>query len=218
MDNTSGSGGAISDMCCDTIIERCIFAGNAAQGQDGGGEGGAFVSGAGCDCSATLDCSNSLFWKNTSMGDGGAVCADSCITATITNCTAYGNEAGSSGSVFWARYGVQTTLTNNNFWGNAASSVHVPAEDNTVELTHNNLETQQPGAGNISADPLFVLPDDPDFANVDLRLGDGSTCIDAGDNAAIASGTDLDGNPRIVDGDGSGTDEVDMGAYEAQGD
>ncbi len=37
-----------------------------------------------------------------------------------------------------------------------------------------------------------------------------------GDNAAISLTTDLDGLPRIVDGDWDGTATVDMGAYEYQ--
>ncbi len=45
----------------------------------------------------------------------------------------------------------------------------------------------------------------------------GSPCIDAGDNTATQALVDLDGNPRIVDGDGDGTPVVDMGAYEFQG-
>ena len=58
-----------------------------------------------------------------------------------------------------------------------------------------------------------------------LRLLPGSPCIDAGDNSAVPAGEpkDLDGNPRVVDGDGdvkpwTGVAEtVDMGAYEYAG-
>ena len=48
----------------------------------------------------------------------------------------------------------------------------------------------------------------------DLHLGSGSPAIDTGTNSAISLPTDLDGNPRIVDGDGDGHATVDMGAYE----
>ncbi len=79
-----------------------------------------------------------------------------------------------------------------------------------------------PGAGNINADPKFV-----DGAGGDLRLQSGSPCIDKGNNYAdyypripglqLLPGTDLDGSPRVVDGNNDGTATVDMGAYENQG-
>ena len=80
-----------------------------------------------------------------------------------------------------------------------------------------------PGIGNIDGDPQFMCdPDDggdgwgaggnDNFG--DLHLLAGSPCIDAGDNAAASGPLDLDGNPRTIDGDGNGTEVVDMGAYE----
>jgi hypothetical protein len=78
--------------------------------------------------------------------------------------------------------------------------------------------------GNIDADPLFVNAD-PDAGEIDLRLQDGSPCIDTGSNAALPADVadldgdgdtdepvplDLDGNPRVVGA------SVDMGAYEVQ--
>src|SRR5437762_8007286 len=64
--------------------------------------------------------------------------------------------------------------------------------------------------GNISADPLFADPTIGDY-----RLQPASPSIDAGDNTApqIPS-LDLDGNARILDGRGSGTAVIDVGAYE----
>jgi hypothetical protein len=56
-----------------------------------------------------------------------------------------------------------------------------------------------------TTDPLFV-----DEAAGNLRLQSNSPCINAGSHFYVTSGTDLDGNPRIVGG------RMDIGAYEYQ--
>lgn len=67
--------------------------------------------------------------------------------------------------------------------------------------------------GNISDDPLFGDP-----SNGDYRLQFDSPSIDAGDNTAPNLPVlDLDGNPRVFDGDGDGQAVVDMGAFEFGG-
>lgn len=64
--------------------------------------------------------------------------------------------------------------------------------------------------GNRSVDPLFVAP-----VNGDYRLQRGSLAVDAGESAAAdLPATDLDGDPRVVDGDSDGVAVVDMGAWE----
>jgi predicted outer membrane repeat protein len=74
------------------------------------------------------------------------------------------------------------------------------------------------GGGNIDGDPLFARDPDPgddswttlaDNDYGDLRLTYGSPAIDAGTNLPALPPTDLDGNPRIING------VVDMGAYES---
>ena len=74
------------------------------------------------------------------------------------------------------------------------------------------------GGGNIDEDPMFVTPIDPSTAPTtagNLRLQTGSPAIDEGDNIFAAGVlTDLDGEPRIIDGNLDGTPTVDMGAYE----
>ena len=64
--------------------------------------------------------------------------------------------------------------------------------------------------GNISADPLFVDPNNGNF-----RLAAGSASVDAADNNAnFLPFFDLDGNTRLFDGDGDMLAVVDHGAYE----
>jgi hypothetical protein len=89
------------------------------------------------------------------------------------------------------------------------------------------------GAGNIDADPCFidpgywadvndpnivVEPNDPNamWIEGDYHLLGNSPCIDTGDPNFVPepNETDLDGNPRVVDGDNDGNSVVDMGAYE----
>ena len=91
---------------------------------------------------------------------------------------------------------------------------------------------------NIDDNPRFVrdpndggdgwgVGDNDDYGDLHLRLD--SPCIDDGNNTAVPADTadidgdgnitepipyDLDGHPRIVDGDCNSTSVVDMGAYE----
>jgi len=78
----------------------------------------------------------------------------------------------------------------------------------TAAVTYSDVQGGWPGAGNIVADPWFI---DPNGGN--YRVTPISQCINTGDNSAVTPSvmTDLDDNPRIVNG------TVDMGAYEFQG-
>jgi uncharacterized repeat protein (TIGR01451 family) len=60
----------------------------------------------------------------------------------------------------------------------------------------------------IVADPLFLNPEAGDF-----RLGNGSRAIDAG-TAVDPPAFDLDGQPRVVDGDRDRQAQIDIGAFE----
>jgi hypothetical protein len=70
------------------------------------------------------------------------------------------------------------------------------------------------GSHNLNVDPMFV-----NAAGGDDRLAAGSPLIDHGNPPppfADEPTTDLDGNPRIVDGNGDGLANGDIGAYEYQ--
>ncbi|RZI92493.1 MAG: hypothetical protein EOO67_08515 [Microbacterium sp.] len=65
------------------------------------------------------------------------------------------------------------------------------------------------GAGNLDVDPGFL-----NVITGNYRPGPGSPLIDAGNPAASTSTLDLDGNPRVADGNGDITAVRDLGAYE----
>ena len=101
------------------------------------------------------------------------------------------------------------------------AAIHV---DSLVSVRHNCVQklNRYAGRGNVNAADPFVSPQ-----SGNLRLKEGALCIDAGsllvDFEPQIPGLqppppgDLDGKPRVVDGDGDGDEVIDMGAYEYQG-
>ena len=74
--------------------------------------------------------------------------------------------------------------------------------------------TAGPGAGNLSVDPLFV-----GLNGFDQELRFSSPLVDQGLTDPVSpeeSATDLNGNPRVVDGNGDGVARRDIGAFEYQ--
>jgi hypothetical protein len=202
---------------CNPILTDCTFIGNAS-GQEGGGvlnwEGHAVVT-------------NCTFTGNFA-GDGGGGMNSVGSNPVLTNCTFSDNFATyiGGGILNWEQCNL--TLTNCILWGNSDEG----GTDESAQI-HNFVSTPVinnscvqgwtgglGGIGNIGDDPMFRDADGPDniVGTVDdnLRMMEGSPCIDNGDNAAIPVEveTDLDGHPRIIDGDCSDAGIVDMGAYE----
>jgi hypothetical protein len=90
---------------------------------------------------------------------------------------------------------------------------YVSAQGGGVVWGDNNIYGASSAVGYVDANGLDdVVGTDDD----NLRLAWDSACVDAGDNDEVPADllTDLDGNPRILNGDGIDGADVDMGAYE----
>jgi predicted outer membrane repeat protein len=198
--NLSGGGGGI--FCyngSNPPISKCIIRNNSAT----------YYGGGICcwdNCSPAITNSiivNNATTINTYCGGGGLCCSSS--NPTITNCTIANNTANYGGGILC--YGSSPTLNNTILWGNsAATSGHQFYAFTASSLTLDHCDCPDP-AGTITSDPKFTA---------DYHLQADSPCIDAGSNALAIGATDLDGNPRIVDGNSPPDDvaTVDIGAYE----
>ncbi|MFX1410252.1 MAG: choice-of-anchor Q domain-containing protein [Promethearchaeota archaeon] len=157
--------------------------------------------GVGAGWNSSLYIENCVISHNSSQVNSGLSFWD--CSATITNSTITENSSVfSSGGLFFGRS--SAIVVNTILWGDSPEEI-VLGEGGSISINYSDIQGGWPGAGNIDADPFFV-----DAANADYHLLLDSHCIDAGDNTAVTSGTDLDGNPRIVNG------IVDIGAFEAQ--
>ena len=131
---------------------------------------------------------------------------------TVTNCTFVRNGPdwyyGTGGAML--NRSSRPVVTNCIIRENGALAID-DRDGSVTSVTYSNVEGGWSGEGNINEDAAFVDADAGDF-----RLRWYSPCVDAGSDAAAAGiGPDLDGNPRVADGNLDGAAAVDMGAYEA---
>ena len=198
--NSAYAGGGISNqtLTSPTLINCCI-SGNSAYSYGGGMRNYN-------ECSPTVV--NCIFSGNTSATDvGGGIYNKYSSNPVLTNCILSGNIAAQAGGGMANGNTSSPTVTNCILWGETPDEIYCDLSSTPI-VTYSDVQGGRPDEGNIDADPQFQ--------GADLRLMATSPCIDAGDNDSVpvVVTTDLDGNPRIIDGDCDDIDVVDMGAYE----
>jgi hypothetical protein len=225
-DNVSSNGGGILMFAAGTpIIKRNIIKGNtASNGQRQGG--GIYIF---TQATQTVNQSDALIVQNLITGNkaaaGGGISWSLPSTARgpiLVNNTIADNNAQSSSGIYASGFDARTELTNNIIVAKPGQTALSCGAREQLIIRFNNIFSSGGMAydgscsdrtgteGNISADPLFANPTLGDYHPQLL-----SPSIDAGDNRAPnLPDTDLDGDPRILDGDGNGTATIDMGVDE----
>jgi hypothetical protein len=223
---TGGDGGGISLFAAGApVIRNNVIARNSVSGVSPAAQGGGIW---------IVNQSDALIVQNlivgNSAGEGGGVywlVPSGARGPRLVNNTIADNlatVAGRGSAVFADGFDVNAALVNNVLVGAAGqTALHCgDFNDANAPVIHaNDVFTPDGPAyggicadqtdlnGNLSADPAFMNPSAGDY-----RVQAGSPVIDAGySSAADVPAIDLDGAPRVVDGDGDGA-VVDMGAYE----
>ena len=207
-DNSAGEGGGVVTFGGNPILRGNFLRGNEAASSRGGGlaisSSGLFV--------------NNFVVEN--IGGGVHVDPETGVPYLLNN-TIVNNER-SSGAGLAIEAG-DPTVTNNIIVGPPAQSLVSCGAGNPV-FSHNDVyngaaspygDCDDPTGtnGNISADPLFTQPE----WWVYWLQQPGSPAIDAGDSTAPSlPPVDVYDASRVLDGDGDGEAEVDMGAIETR--
>lgn len=198
-----------------TSFDQVIFYGNHAE-QDGGG---IYANG------ANLTLTNGLFSGNSAGSRGGGL-IQMTGQVNMTNVTFSGNSAEHGGAIAQIPTDPKPLLKNAILWGNHATvEPSVYDENNGTnpnEASYSIIEGGFPGTDILDQNPMFVRAPSPggdgawgttDDDYGDLRLQIYSPGIDSGTDVDVPR-VDLVGITRPQDGNGDGTAEYDMGAYE----
>jgi hypothetical protein len=218
--NAAGGGIFIPGGGATPIIKRNVIKGNSVPL---GAFGGGIYT---VNNSSPLIVQNLIIGNQASNGGGVFWAVSNGVRGPIlVNNTIADNDGATNGSgIFADGADDQVEVTNNIIVAKPGqTALHCGPADGHIDpiIRFNNIFSSGgmayggscadvPDMNNISADPMFTNPTQGDY-----HLQQGSLSIDAGDNLAPnLPDKDLDGNPRILDGDGDGTAIIDMGVYE----
>jgi len=175
-----------------------------------------------------ININNNVFMLNYAQYGGGIYAHES--PARITGNTFIENTAtdGGGGIYFVITSGVYPKIANNIVAFNKRNGIEGLVEGGgcggpppEMEISHNcmyqntpvHYQGVQPGTGDLlNIDPMLASRS---YGNIHIQPG--SPCRDTGDPAYADGTTDIDGQPRVQDGDGDLIAEVDIGADEFDG-
>lgn len=146
------------------------------------------------------------------------------VVSRIENCTYTENLSQGTGGAIASMYDSNSVVINTILWNNnpPAEQIYLFEDElrpNWMYLAYCDIQNDQAavfdpnsavlwGPGIIAEDPLFAFADDS-------HLLSNSSCMDQGTaEVRLLQKTDLDGSPRVIDGDQDGTDKIDIGACE----
>ena len=201
---SSAQGGGLFNDRSAAMLTNVAFRGNQVPGSWTTGGGMSNFNG-----SPLL--TNVLFSGNTAYTGGGLYSEGGALQ--LVNGTLSGNFGGASGGAIHIASG-SLALVNSIVWGNNSQIAGLAA---TVSFSI--VQGGYTGEGNLDVDPLFAAAQHFSVApssGGDYRPRYGSVTTDMGSNTPLTAASDLDGNPRLVDGDGDGSQVVDLGVYEQQ--
>jgi hypothetical protein len=199
-------GGAIVEP--GAMVTNCVIVGNAASYAGGGcwsfNQGNPQVvnciikNNVAPNGSGVYECN---VYDSLLTGNGGTTYGNAAYGGTYYNCTIAGNTSQSLGAALGC------TLINCIIYYNTNGAY---SDANRCFFTNccataKSIDNLTLPNNNITNPPAFVNPSSGDY-----HLLIGSPGIDCGNDSYVTTGTDLDGNPRIVNG------TVDMGCYENQ--
>ena len=217
-------GGGIFCRNSSLTIANSIISGNSLINKPYWSNGGGIYS---LDSNPTI--ASCIISGNTVADMGGGIYSTNfsatTTNCTITNCTVTGNSSGNNTGAIFNVLG-NLTIKNSIIRNNSPHQI-VSLFGDITSVAYSNIQDGWEGLTNIDTDPCFIQPGcwvdandtdiiveptDPNalWIDGDYYLLPDSPCINAGDPIYIPqpNETDLDGNPRIIDG------IVDIGACE----